>query len=144
MKSFVLQRNFREVRLKMEEELDKIYKCLEGEEFEATYKGEFGMGTGKERSVLEIDDSDMETILKKIRKQVKKSDELANKKVWKAITGPEDGYGNYWLWVNLEEDLKEGKSYLFCVTEVEAFSKVKWLKDYNAGVSIEVTKVKKL
>ena len=90
--------------------------------------------------MLEIDDLDMEAKLKKIRQQIKKSDKLANKKVWKAITGPEDGYKHYWLWVKLKEDLKKEKSYDFCVTEVEAFSKVKWLGDYDAGVSIEVEK----
>lgn len=128
----------------MEEELNDIYKCLKDEEFHATYKGEYRMVTGKERSVLEIDDSDMEAKLKKIRRQVKESDELANKKVWKAITRPEDEYGGYWLWVKLKlkEDLKKNKSYDFCVTEVEAFSRVKWLGDYDAGVSIEVEKSK--
>ena len=122
----------------MEEELDDIYECLKDEEFHATYKGEYTMVTGKERSVLEIQDSDMEAKLKKIRRQVEESDKLAKKKVWKAITGPEDGYKYYWLWVKLKEDLKEEKSYDFCVAKVEAFSKVKWLGDYDAGVSIEV------
>ena len=124
----------------MEEELDDIYECLEDEEFHATYKGEHTMVTGKERSVLEIHDSDMKAKLKKIRQQVKESYKLANKNVWKAITGPEDGYKYYWLWVKLKEDLKEEKSYDFCVTKVEAFSKVKWLGNYDAGVSIEVKK----
>ena len=55
--------NFREVGLKMEQELYLIYKCLEGKQFQATYKGEFRMETGKERSVFEIVDSDLEAIL---------------------------------------------------------------------------------
>jgi len=110
----------------MEEKLDDIYECLEDEEFHATYKVAWNssssrqcifaytMVTGKERSVLEIQDSDMEAKLKKIRRQVKESDKLAKKKVWKAITGPEDGYKYYWLWVKLKEDLKEEKSWLLC------------------------------
>ena len=124
----------------MEEELNDIYECLEDEEFQATYKGEYTMVTGKERSVLEIHDSDMKAKLEEIRQQVEESDELAKKKVWKAITGPEDGYNYYWLWVKPKENLRKGEGYLFRVTKVETFSELDWKNKYDVGVSIEVTK----
>ena len=138
MKTFTAAKKFQEIRLKMEQELDQIYKCLEGKQFRATYKGEFGMATGNERSVLKIENSDMKKVLAKIRQQVKESDELANKKVWKAITGPEDGYDEYRLYVNLEEDLEEEASYFFSVTGVTPFSELKWQVPYDAGMDIQV------
>ena len=124
----------------MEQELYLIYKCLEGKQFQATYKGEFRMETGKERSVFEIVDTDLEAILEKICKNVRENDKLANKKVWKAITGPEDGYNYYWLWVKPKENLRKGEGYLFRVTKVETFSELDWKNKYDVGVSIEVTK----
>lgn len=125
--------------VKMEEELYQIYKCLKGKRFQATYKGESDMATGNKRSVLEIDDPDMEKTLATIRQQV------GNKNVWKAITGPEDSPGyEYRLYVNQEDDLEEGESYLFCVTEVEVFSELSWKNPYEAGIDIQVTTVEKL
>ena len=123
----------------MEEELYQIYKCLKGKRFQATYKGESDMATGNKRSVLEIDDPGMEETLATIRQQV------GTKNVWKAITGPEDSPGyEYRLYVNQEDDLEEGESYLFCVTEVEVFSELSWKNPYEAGIDIHVTTVEKL
>ena len=123
----------------MEEELYQIYECLKEKRFQATYKGESNMATGNTRSVLEIEDSDMEKTLATIRQQV------GNKNVWKAIRGPEDSPGyNYRLYVNQEDDLEEGESYLFCVTEVNVFSELSWKNPYEAGMDIQVVKVDKL
>lgn len=124
----------------MEEELYQIYKCLKGKRFQATYKGKFEVATGNMRDVLEIEDSDMEKCLAKILKELRKSDELEYDKVWRGITGPEDGFDNYWLWVNLDEEEDDFTSDDFRVTEVEPFSKLNWKNpSYKAGVSISVT-----
>jgi len=120
----------------MEEELYQIYKCLKGKCFQATYKGKFTVATDKQRDVLEIEDSGMEKCLAKILEELRQSDELKYSKVWKAITGPKDGYDNYWLWVNLDEE--DFTNHNFRVTEVETFSQLNWIKPYKAGVSISV------
>lgn len=125
----------------MEEELNQIYKRLERKRFQATYKGEKPVATGNMRTALEIEDQDMEKCLEKIIRELSESDQLEYDKVWRAITGPEDGYPNYWLWVSLDEDdLDEDLTYDFRVTEVQPFSRVNWKnKAYKAGVSISVT-----
>ena len=125
--------------MKMEEELDQIYKRLVGKRFQATYKGKFEVATGNRRDVLEIKDSDMEKGLAQILKEVRESDELKYSKVWKGITGPEDGYDNYRLFVDLDEDdLNEFVNYNFLVTEVTPFSNLDLKIRYQAGESISV------
>ena len=126
----------------MEKALNQIYQRLEGKHFQATNKGEFEVATGNMRTALEIKDQDMEKCLAKIISEVSDSDQLDYNKVWRAITGPKDGYDKYWLWVSLDEDdldLKSYRVYDFRVTEVEPFSKLNWRNPYEAGVSISVT-----
>ena len=113
-------------------EIHEIYECLIGKKFTAAYMGEKPMATGNYRSALEITEPHMIALLEGITEQV---DELGGK-VWMAITGPEE-YEEYWLWVEelSNEELEEGESYTFRVTDIQVFGEN---PKYDAGVSITV------
>ena len=111
--------------------LAALYDRLQGMTFTARNIGNFTMETGQERTALEIEDSAMIATLRQIRREV--SQQMGNdSNIWKAITGPEDGYENYWLWVT---PLSLQESGFYTVTTIETFG---INPKYEAGVSITV------
>lgn len=126
--------------MEMDEVLEEIYSCLQGKEFQAEYITDQSMATANERSVLEINDSDMKATLRKIRQQIKQSG-IDEEKVWKAIRGPEDGYPSYRLWVDKLE-LPTEDTYTFRVISVKPFVPNKWVNpQYEIGMIISVKAV---
>ena len=97
--------------------LSNLYQPLIGQRFAASYQRISEMPqTGNERLALEIGaGSPFAATLHQISSAV-----LAlqyGERVWKGITGPEDGYTDYWLWVEpgVSGNLLEGSTYDFSI-----------------------------
>ena len=111
--------------------LAEEYADLIGMTFTARKIGDFSMETGQQRTALEIEDPAMTYKLGQIRNNI--SQRIGDEKnIWKAITGPEDGYEHYWLWVT-PIALQDAGCYK--IIEIETFGKN---PKYEAGVSITV------
>ena len=84
------------------QDLSSIYQRLIGASFQATYIGMMGMPQfGNLRPVLQVNPSDATLpIMKAVSNAVLAK--YGRQTVWKGITGPEDGYTYYWLWVDPE------------------------------------------
>ena len=129
--------------MSVKDHLQLIYKPLLGMVFEATvHQIDFTMPqTENERVVLAIDaDSPFAETLSGISKALLKK---YGRTVWKGITGPEEGYTDYWLWVEpagLSEVVLEGLSYNF---SIERCSPFECGSDtiFSYGVSIKASKL---
>ena len=129
--------------MSVKDDLQLIYKPLLGMVFEATvHQIDFTMPqTENERIVLLIDaDSTFAATLGGISKAVLKKH---GKTVWKGITGPEEGFTDYWLWVEptgLSEVVLEGLSYNFSIARCSPFE-CGSDTGFSYGVSIKANKM---
>ena len=111
--------------------LAEEYDCLHGMTFTASKIGNFPMETGQQRTALQIEDPAMTVALRQIRNNL--SWRIGNdRNIWKAITGPEEGYADYWLWVTPNAMQDAG---CYTIIAIEIFGKN---PKYEAGVSITV------
>lgn len=125
----------------IEEELQSIYKPLNGITIEGTYHERMEMpSTGNVRDVIKGIDSSTKIILEEISTSVLTK---YRTKVWKGITGPQDSarYTEYWLWVACLPDLVEEKEYRFRVTDISVFSCWMEKAPFDYGVSIALEKI---
>ena len=74
------------------------YQPLVGTVFQGTYQGEFAMPqTQNPRDVLSVQPgTPFAVVLQGISQAVPQA---YRNRIWKGITGPDDGYAEYWLWV---------------------------------------------
>ena len=101
--------------------------------------------TENERDVLCVETGDpFAAILSRISTEVRRK---YGNGVWKGITGPEDGYTSYWIWVQGIHDavshdhgLEEDSMYQFKVIKTGVFEAN--LNGYHHGVNITVAVVK--
>lgn len=99
----------------LEEDILRLYEDIKGIKFKGTYYGEDDK-FGTIRYLVEVDDSEMISLLKKIYKK----DCPPGDKVWKGITvGYIDDVTKLWVY-DINGDLLEGESYHFVITEVES------------------------
>lgn len=115
--------------------LQVMYKKLEGETFQGTYLGEYQMPqTGNERYIIKGDN--LSGTLTSISSSVINT---YGTRVWKGITGPEDSrmYTNYLLWVepDVGEMPLEGRSYYFKIERCTPFPCE--VGSFSCGVSIK-------
>ncbi|KAJ7393397.1 hypothetical protein OS493_006370 [Desmophyllum pertusum] len=124
------------------DDLELLYQPLVGMEFSGTYNGVFTMPqTGNLRDVLKIETDPLATTLSGITNHVLKN---YGTRIWKGITGPEDGrrYHDYWLWVEpgFSKVLLKGSSYDFKISQCTPFECGGGT--FTHGVSIQVTQIK--
>ena len=121
-------------------DLGKKYEELVGMTFQGEYKGEFTMPqTGNPREVLSIGQRDpFAAILGGISKAVVRA---YGETVWRGITGPENNFTDYWLWVEpgFSEELQDELSYNFKIVRYTPFTCGGG--DLSYGVSIKVHKL---
>ncbi len=121
------------------EKLEKLYKELEGMEFEATYIGSWDSKfTGNPRDRLEVKPASvkMNHALEDVYSQIE-DDEFT----WKGITVNQ---GVYTLWVQQTEELHLKTDYNCMIDSIEVVEGLKWKNtDYKALVDIQVTIQKK-
>lgn len=109
-------------------DLQLIYQPHEGATFRGTYKRIFEMPqTTNERFIIAVESTNpFAQALIQISSSVLALCQRSNVHpalVWKGVTGPMDGYTDYWLWV--EPDIggfvQEGCSYDFMIEKCTAF-----------------------
>ena len=125
-------------------DLQLIYQPHEGATFRGTYKRIFEMPqTANERFIIAVESTNpFAPTLIQISNSVLALCQRSNLHpalVWKGITGPMDGYTDYWLWV--EPDIggvvQEGCSYDFMIEKCTAFQCPAG-GSFSYGVSIKV------
>lgn len=116
-------------------QLEEIYAPLRSlGRFKAESDGEGRMGTGNQRTVLIVKDSNVKTVLKQILKNLegtKIEGKCLSSIVWKGITSNGDK-----LWVKQLHDFNKGDTSDFSITGFEVFG----CTGYKAGVDIMVEK----
>ena len=124
----------------IKKDLETIYQPLIGMTFEATYHGTFEMPqTENIREILEIGKQNpFAATLQAISSAVRGKQNEYGAHVWKGITGPDDGYTDYWLWAEtgFSGGLIQGAKYEFMIQNVSVFQCV---GVFSYGVSTNVT-----
>lgn len=140
----------------LQDQLERIYKSLEGLEFEGYYEQRRCMqSTGEYRDILSVAESSkkvneaLEAIIENMEEETFAGEKLSDI-VWKGITGGK--YSGYKIWVQVppewrpeEYDIEQhcvlGKKYIFTLTtpSVDIFRDLDWqVPGYKAGVNIYV------
>ena len=139
----------------LQEKLERIYKSLEGLEFEGCYEKRHLMkSTGEYRDVLSVTESStkvneaLEDICENLEEETFAGEKLSNI-VWKGITGGK--YSGYEIWVqvpwpdsggyDIQEYCEIGETYRFKLDtpSVDIFRDLDWkVPGYKAGVNIYV------
>ena len=136
----------------LQDQLERIYKSLEGLEFEGCYEDRRTVqSTGGARDVLCVAGTSMkvnealEAIIANLEEETFAGEKLSDI-VWKGITGKK--HSGYKIWVqadwggyDIQKHCEIGKTYTFKLTapSVEIFRDLDWkVQDYKAGVNIGV------
>lgn len=118
------------------------YQGLVGKVFQGTYRGVFEEmpQTGNPRDIFVIPKGNpLASILQGISQAVAQT---YGNQIWKGITGPEDNYADYWLWVEpgLSQVLPVGSSCNFKIEQCAPFKGTTGTL-FTYGVSIKVSVV---
>ena len=86
----------------LKDKLRLAYRKIDHEVFEAKYIGKHQMSKHRKndatkRPVYRVESKDFEKKLENIHREATGLT-VNGKEVWKGITGPPDGYDDYWLW----------------------------------------------